>query len=153
TLDDARLIAVRITLVHLFVELRRLDDKGVALPPSGRVTIPFGKTVLFGNDSIPEVDPSNLVVRFVDNRYLIRPLNDLHGIAAGTQHRSRHAGAETVASGCFSGSRDQTLIFLHLRLRFGPQGQFRLRPPTAAACSAPAAGASICSPNTRQVWC
>src|SRR5437870_5238562 len=106
-----------ITLVHLFVELRRLDDESGTLPPTGRVTIPLGKTVLFGNDPIPEVDSANLVVRFVDNGDLIRPLDDLHGIAAGTQHRPRHPGAETVAPWSLSGSRDHSLIFLHFRLR------------------------------------
>src|SRR5262249_27725071 len=105
------------------------------------------ETVLFGNNPIPKVDPPNLIVRFIDDRNLIRPLDDLHRIATGTQHGSRHSCAQTVASRSISGSRDETLIFLHLCFCFWPQRQFRLG-PTSPPAAARTAGTSVCGPNT-----
>jgi hypothetical protein len=123
--DDSRFVAVRIALIDLFDEMRRLHDESVAFPPSAGVSIPTGQPIDLGDDSVAEVHAPNLVVRFVDDDELFRPLVDLHGIAARAHHRSWHACAEAIASWRIARRSHQSLIpsdFLLRRFRQWKRG-------------------------------
>ena len=104
-----------------------------ALPAAARVAVAAREPVGFGHDAVAEVDAANLVVRLVDDHDLLGPLMDLHRIAARTEHRSGHAGAQAVAAGRVAGRLDQRLVLRDLLLR--DVGQRQRRPAAASAAA------------------
>jgi len=71
----------------------------------------------------------------VDNRDLVGPLDDLHRIAAGSEHRTRHAGSEAEAARRVAGPLDQRLIVSDFPLCFGCHRQIRLGAASTAGAS------------------
>src|SRR5688572_26161932 len=78
-------------------------------------------------------------MRLVDDRDLIRPLDDFHRVAAGSEHRPWHAGAEAEATRHVARARDQGLVGLHFLPSLCSHRQFRRATTSTTRCAGTAA--------------
>ena len=97
SLHYLRTIAVRIALIRLFDQLRRLDDERLAFPPSSRVAIATGQPIGLRHIAAAEIETPHVVVQLVNDRDLIGPMNDFHRVGRTAEDHGGHARSKAIA--------------------------------------------------------